>query len=120
MKKTKQRLLFLGIVIVILGVLTGCGKDSAKEYISWTAKDWENASVEEKKEVAKAYTEHIGNLTGIDNVKEQIENFGDDDLNALVGMLDSMFQTSEGKSLKEMVEAAVGESPKEVPEEAKE
>jgi hypothetical protein len=90
-----------------MGMLSGCGQkaaDKAAEEMSWTATEWESASADEKKACALAYTEYVAKETGINNVKEQIENMGDDELNAVVATLDTLFKSSGEQSLQEVMD----------------
>jgi len=107
MKKMKRTVLFICITVLLSGLLAGCGQNAANkaaEEMSWTATEWESASVDEKKACALAYTEYVAKETGITNVEEQIANMGDDELNAVVAMLDTLFKSSGKQSLQEVMD----------------
>ena len=107
MKRVKLTVLFICMTVLFVSVLSGCGQNVAKsadEKMSWTATKWESASADEKKACALAYTEYVAKETGITNVKEQIENMGDDELNAVVAVLDTLFKSSGEQSLQEVMD----------------
>ena len=115
MKKLRQKILFICIAALLVGMITGCGQGVANKApveMSWTAKEWESASVTDKRTCALAYTEYIANATGIENVKEQIESLGDDELDEVVVSLDILFENAGEQSLKEVIDTMFAETPK--------
>lgn len=109
MKKVRQALLVMFAALLVIGSIAGCGKkEEAKDYLEWTAKDWEKASDKDKKACAVEYTKYTAEAAGMEDQKDQADNMSDEEVDTIVSALDILFQASGDKTLKATVDDTMG------------